>query len=411
MTSSVENNAHTASNQAHHHKNERGNSKNVADMFSQYMDQFRKHGTATKINGGDGDDTIDASGYRSKINGGAGNDTITATGSGLEVNGGSGDDVIDVRGVGFAAFGYLHVPHHMWGAMHQNSDLIDSGDAGSSDDGDMNTHHHSAHMHFHPLEFVLFTRPAQVDGGAGDDKIDINSGTVFGGSGNDEISNTSGSSRLMGGAGDDVLSSTGRLNINSKIIGGAGDDTIYASGTHLNIMGGTGNDSLTLDGSDDLDLMRPDYDGQFYPIASGLSTLNGGLGDDHLKMVESAQGIIEYYAGDGHDTVDGARENSTLKLGEGLMFSDTTFTLDGDNLTMGFSGSEGSITFVNYASKGLPMVEYTNGRTLDASTIIAFAGGNPSDYTVGEGATDTSSDTQDQDHSSDQGEDHEDQGN
>ena len=86
-------------------------------------------------------------------------------------------------------------------------------------------------------------------------------------------------------------------------------------------------------------------------------------------------GDIGYYVGDGHDTVEGADERSILKLGKGLTFEDTSFAMNGDDLTVSFGEAGGSVTFKDYQTKGLPLIEFNDGRMLDASSTIAYAGG------------------------------------
>lgn len=71
MTSAIEKNQ-SASAQANQHTHKRENSWDSADMFSKYLDHFRRFGSETKIDGGAGNDTIEADGFSVKIDGGVG---------------------------------------------------------------------------------------------------------------------------------------------------------------------------------------------------------------------------------------------------------------------------------------------------------------------------------------------------
>lgn len=198
-----------------------------------------------------------------------------------------------------------------------------------------------------------------------------------GGSGNDIINTGGGSVRAMGGAGDDVIS-TGNspININAFISGGAGNDTLNVTGKTMRVMGGTGNDVLNLENLGGFDV----YNGlPFHKLNSGASQVEGGIGDDIMNF-NNAWAHVTYHKGDGHDVMAGADERSTLSLGEGLTFDATEFSLVGDDLVISFPADNGSITFKNYSTSGLPMIEYADGRMLDASTTIAYSGGNPDAY-------------------------------
>ncbi|MBL4614580.1 MAG: hypothetical protein JKY27_06880, partial [Magnetovibrio sp.] len=97
MTSAVENNSYVASDTSKHAKG-KGKEDSAGDIFSNYLDNFRHHGSVAEIYGGDGDDTISAQGDYVRVNGGSGNDVINAIGHDVRVYGGAGDDVINVQG-------------------------------------------------------------------------------------------------------------------------------------------------------------------------------------------------------------------------------------------------------------------------------------------------------------------------
>lgn len=369
------------------HQHDKAKEKsNTADAFSKMLDGFRSSGVVD-IDGGEGDDVINAKGVF------------------VHVNGGAGDDVINVESTP-----QYRPPHHV--TLHDFEHMREM-------QRHIHAHHHDHHGHHsHGMRPGVIgiggghmdRSPASVvsggdgddtittngvtlaRGGSGDDVMDIASGTAYGGTGNDTITNKA-SADLYGGAGDDIILSSGMMNINSNISGGAGDDEIMASGSQLSVDGGTGNDKITLDGEHQHDLMRPnlvlDHHGHHVHLGhgpeSGSAVVNGGMGDDAITLTNEATATIEYFKGDGHDTISGANEASVLKLGHGPTFEGTTFVVDGDNLAISFPDAEGSVTILDYATQGVPMIEFVSGRTLDASTTIALAGGNPDAYKADDG--------------------------
>ncbi|MFW9260733.1 phytase [Nostoc sp. CALU 546] len=81
-------------------------------------------------------------------------------------------------------------------------------------------------------------------GGAGDDTLTVIEGSrqsLFGGSGNDNLSSGGSNNRLSGGSGDDKLFS----NINDSLFGGDGDDVLFAGqGGSNRLSGGAGADQF-----------------------------------------------------------------------------------------------------------------------------------------------------------------------
>lgn len=335
-------------------------SQTATGAFVNYLRQIRHLAVMTDLysgtydvdtDGGDGDDTIDANGDRVRVNGGDGNDTITAEGHKVVVSGGAGDDVITATS---------NAPEH---------GPIPLGRVLGGDGNDQ-----------------IFTQglTGYVNGGAGDDLIHAADSTIItanGGSGNDTIIAERGALELFGGTGDDTIVSLNNL-FKGSAYGGAGEDTVTIAGRAVKAYGGTGNDSLTFQNAESIIGYQQTDDG-FEPAVEFRSVANGGLGDDSLTF-DNSYGDIEYFAGDGNDTITGADERSVLKLGKGLSFEDTTFTTSGNDLTVSFGEAGGSITFKDYQTKGLPRIEFNDGRQFDASETIAYAGGDPDAYTAGD---------------------------
>lgn len=342
----------------------------VVSRFFEYLEAFRAHG-AIEIDGEEGDDQITAEGWAVRIDGGEGHDTIDASGYYIHVTGGQGDDKIHVSAPTLPD-DFFHDPRHLiQHPMHPES------------------HHPQAHHHPYAAARAYGGQGNDTIkgdgftfgwGGAGDDSISIGGGRAIGGSGNDTLTNTGGSAELHGGAGDDVLSSTGKISVNSRLFGGAGDDILHASGSHAQLYGGTGDDQITLDGTDDTGFWHYSRHCGRHPVAEGLSEIQGGTGNDAISLTNDAEAMIRYNRGDGHDTINGARETTTVKFGSELRLQDALFTISGDDLTIAFPDHDGSLTFQNYPSDGLPMMAFSDGTIVDASTAIQYAGGDPENY-------------------------------
>lgn len=382
----------TAASRTNPQREQKSDAGDTADLFSKMLDDFRASGLA-EIDGGDGDDVINAKGVQVRVNGGAGNDVINVETTPQyhpprEV---TWDDIQHLREMQ-QHISHCHThchPHPEYsGANHARMRPGMIGVGG----GHMDRTPASVVMGGDGDDTIKANGVTLARGGSGDDTIDIMSGTAFGGTGNDTLSNK-GSADLYGGAGDDVIRSVGMMNINSNLSGGAGDDKIYASGSQLSVQGGVGNDDITLDGEFQYTVLRPniafDHHGHHVHFGngpeSGSAVVNGGLGDDSLAITNNATATIEYFAGDGHDTISGANERSTLRLGEGLTFEGTTFAVEGDNLAIRFPDTQGSVTILDYASQGVPLITFASGRTLDASTTISLAGGDPGVYHADDG--------------------------
>lgn len=378
MSSAIDNEPHAQASQCagaearcknDKNKNDGGTPGSV-DAFMRLLDAYRTHGVV-KVDGDEGDDEITAEGWAVSADGGDGNDTLDLSGYYIHAKGGQGDDKINVSAPTLPE-GYFHDPRHLiQHPMHPES--------------------HHPHAHHHPYMAARVYGGQGDDtikgagftwawGGDGSDDITVGGGRAIGGSGDDVLTNTGGRVELYGGAGNDTLKSTGKMSVNSRLFGGAGDDTIHASGTHALVHGGTGDDEMTLDGTDDTGVWHFSSEHGIHPVSEGRSELQGGVGDDGMTLINGAEAIIRYNAGDGHDVLQGARETSTLAFGSDLNLHDAVFSTAGDDLTVAFPKHDGSVTFKNYMDSGVPMMEFSDGTIVDASTAIHYAGGDADQY-------------------------------
>jgi hypothetical protein len=132
------------------------------------------------------------------------------------------------------------------------------------------------HAQVHPYATPYPIRVSNVEGGAGDDVIEADTGPLSGGAGDDTLTITGGGGTTMsGGPGADHL------------VGGPGNDLVA---------GGPGDDLV--DGADGADSL---YDGTpENPTDDGRDELVGGPGNDQLY---ARGGVDTLRAGDGSDTI------------------------------------------------------------------------------------------------------------
>jgi Ca2+-binding RTX toxin-like protein len=236
------------------------------------------------LNGGNGNDTIDASGsamtgLRLAIDGGAGSDVINGTDGAETLRGGDGDDMITGGG---------------------GSDVIEGG---SGNDW--------------------------MNGGAGNDTLrgSFGNDTLSGGDGNDSLDGGRSNDTLNGEAGDDSAT------------GGHGDDVI-SGGDGMDSLDGSSGDDV-LDGGDQDDFINGGTDEDFILGGDGNDTLRGGDGDD---TIFGGAGDDAVNGGDGDDSIDGDAGNDALNGGDGNdsilgdFGNDTMTGMDGNDLLIGGAG-------------------------------------------------------------------------
>jgi Ca2+-binding RTX toxin-like protein len=256
------------------------------------------------LNGGNGNDTIDASGSamnggRIAINGGAGNDILTGTDGGDTLNGGDGDDMINGGG---------------------GDDTMDGGSGNDWMSGDAGN----------DVLRGSFGNDT-LSGSEGNDSLD-------GGRSNDVLNGEAGDDSLTGGHGDDVLSGGAGMD---SLSGSSGDDVLDGGDQDDFINGGTDQDSIL--GGDGNDTLRG---------SDGNDTIFGGAGDDAVN------------GGDGNDSIDGDDGNDALNGGDGNdsilgdQGNDTITGMDGNDVLIGAAGidlilgGDGDDVITSNGSKG-----------------------------------------------------------
>jgi Ca2+-binding RTX toxin-like protein len=323
----------------------------------------------TQFTGSEGDETFIARGGYNIVEGGGGNDTLNAGGIGnLFVFGAdSGVDTI----TGFVV----------------DRDRIDvsalgiAGVAFSFEDG--NTLIYLAGGNTVTLNGVDLTGvdPASVfifdaiDGTSGDD---AGATALDGTAANEALDGLGGNDELFGDGGHDVLRSGGQVpdqSGNDLLDGGAGNDVLIAEGGFVNLVGGQGNDTLVVNRVDDWwDSARADYSSSTGGITANLS----GSGFNSVGSMRIADGLggtdtvsglygIKDSAGNDSFRVDGSYRNA----GGG---SSIDIRLTTGNDTVNFTGAGGGAR-VNYrdAADGV-IVDLASGTAVDANTNLANSG-------------------------------------
>lgn len=239
--------------------------------------------------------------------------------------------------------------------------------------------------------------------GSGDDLALMHGGTVYGGEGQDQFT-LLGRGGAHGGVGDDrflvmkgghAYGDEGNDHIEmvadswgygGRADGGDGNDTIIAHGGGW-LTGGAGNDILTVTGRGD-------------------SWFNGGTGDDTLTVGKFSK--VHYELGDGHDVISGeyggaqsdglihavgyTKADGTyvpppppiklpfpvyygvmdLTLGEGIQREQVQAERVGNDVRISFAGAEGSITLKDY--QGGPLqAKLAGGGKVDIRALLGPA--------------------------------------
>ncbi len=256
------------------------------------------------INGGDGDDLLDATGavigaVRLALNGNAGNDTINGSLGNDSINGGDGDDLL----CGFAG-----------------NDLMLGGNGNDSMGGSLGND--------------------TVNGGDGADSLSGQQGddSVNGGNGNDTLRGDIGNDTLFGAAGDDNLNG---MAGNDSLLGGVGQDAISGGDGHDTIDGGRNDDTINGNAGDDKIL--GDHGNDYIDAGEGNNTVNGGDGNDTIltgagnDFIHGGDGDDVINANGGDDIVVGGDGNDSIQAGAG---NDTLLGGDGNDVLNGQGGTD-----------------------------------------------------------------------
>lgn len=238
---------------------------------------------------------------------------------------------------------------------------------------------------------------AYINAGNGNDYIEnlpwCDYCTVDGGDGDDTINGHSGTSKFIGGAGNDSIYCEGWIE--NSISGGEGNDTIFQTSNFDNchnatINGEDGNDYIhntgkttTILGGDGSDTIINTLDGEYFSLSGhnsyvdggngndyienlgwcDFSTVNGGTGDDTILnlnwycSIDGGDGDDSIYTGGGVHTISCGKGNDTINsTGADSYYVTFKYTSgDGNDIIYGFNETDtlqigGTYSVVNNGS-------------------------------------------------------------
>ncbi len=295
---------------------------------------------AIEVQGGSGNDTINASSAATALtlNGDAGNDTITG-GSGNDtlsggddddqLQGGSGNDsleggsgtdtIVESGDVDFVldAATLTGVGNDQFSDVEQA--ILTGGDSANT------------------IDASLFTGPVTVTAGDGNDTItgSDNDDQLFGDGGNDSIVGGLGNDIVNGGADDDAVFGGADDDL---VLGGGGNDTLEGESGNDDIRGQSGNDVITgglgndtIDGGDGSDNLIESADVDFTLTDASLV----GVGTDQLANLETVE-LVGGFSGNLFDA-SGFSGDTILR---GLAGADTLVGGSGNDILIGYAGRD-----------------------------------------------------------------------
>lgn len=343
------------------------------------------------VDGGAGDDYVAAFTGNDLLLGGDGNDTIFSVGGGNDtLDGGADADLISIQ-----TLSDVTVTGGETTTSAQDLDRLEVGGStpvtltvGGAENGTITGA--GSTITYSEIEQVYLGSGADtinagtesaalyIDGREGDDLFNASAttgdNTLEGQAGNDTIFGGSGNEFIGGGSGND------------QIFGGAGNDSIQSGGDADTVEGGLGNDTIVgaqgddlLDGGDGTDLIFGDDGNDTLIGGAGVDTLIGGGDADTFVLTDgsgndSIQGGETVSTGSDSDTIDGSAVTSNMVVQfDGNEFGTITAGAD----TISFSEIENV-----FAGSG----DDTLNAALDTTGVGLFGFGGDDTITGGAGA-------------------------
>ena len=301
------------------------------------------------VNGGDGNDTIDASSLplgtiSLTLDGGTGDDTITGAQGSELLLGGVGNDVLN--GASGADI--------MMGGVGNDAYFVDNaGDAVNENVGEGND------TVFSTANFALSANVENLVLQGGADLQGFGNGlanAIFGNTGNNLIDGGAGADSMSGGAGNDIyfVDNPGDA-VNENV--GEGNDTVFST-AHFALSANVEN--LVLQGGADLqgfgnglaNAIFGNTGNNLIDGGAGADSMSGGAGND-IYFVDNAGDAVNENVGEGNDTVFSTAnfalsanvENLVLQGGADLQgfgngLANAIFGNTGNNLIDGGAGAD-----------------------------------------------------------------------
>ncbi|MEK0194956.1 calcium-binding protein, partial [Microcoleus anatoxicus] len=342
-----------------------------------------------------------------RINGGTTNEFLLGTGAAETINGGAGDDVLDagattpgawqtlIGGAGNDIYVYRQLNGSVLiGAAAETSssgtDTVVFADLALSDMtvGVFNYAGSSTPGEGQALRFS-WTRAGQsgelrlANMGANIERFEFADGTtlssingndlqLIGSAGNDRIRGTAGNDKITGGAGNDYISGGPGSD---SLLGGDGDDWIETDKDDTLFSGGAGNDTLVFRGDKSMEYRLQLGDFENIETGHGNDKIYGTEGENFIYLGggnDAAWGLGGndiILGGDGDDILDGGAGSDRLIGGAG----NDTFIVDDALDVIVESANEGNDT-VNTTLKNFSLELLSEVENLTYSGNLAFNG-------------------------------------
>lgn len=331
-------------------------------------DAITNFGEYSIIFGNAGDDTIAVlQGAYVSVSGDAGSDTIYNTKNAVTLSGGAGVDALTNTGDNSVVFGdegndiITNGFKSSVDTSYSADILNDDDDSDSDSDSDSDTAE------------ILTGANSTVYGGEGNDSITNYAQTakIYGGAGIDSIENSGASVKIYGNEGADIIDNEGLL---ATVYGGADNDVIENVGNQSKIYGGAGNDSV-------------DNEGQAVYISLGEgadsiansgkgSRIDGNAGNDYFYNFGAESTIL---GGAGIDSIRNFANTVIISGGAG---DDSIYSSGLDALISGGAGND------SIRNEGMAVViQGVSGDDYIYNTgdFVSIAGGAGNDSIVNRG--------------------------
>ena len=295
---------------------------------------------AVTLLGGVGNDTLTGSALNDSLSGGTGNDSLKAGLGDDTLSGGAGDDILNGEG------GTDCSDETVTGNVTITNTKLIGGNIGSDKRLNLECVQISGDSKNNLLDASQYTLGSVVLRGMGGNDTLLGGSrddTLDGGDGIDQVSQTSFQDQTLiagqlTGNGTDTLASIERGSLTAKLAtgnrvdasafnglvtltGGNGPDRLFSSPVGSVINGGSGKDTIT--GGVAADRIDGGADNDSILGGDGLDTINGGTGNDFIDggndadLINGGDGRDKIFGGTGFDTIDGGANDDAIRGGDG----------------------------------------------------------------------------------------------
>lgn len=342
-------------------------------------DIVKNYSAKVSINGGSGKDTITNDGAQVSIMGGAGNDSVESYGKKVTIDGGAGKDRIENFGAKSSVSGGEGADKILNGVSYYetinvvSSTIFETGTFAADDEivvVGMGNSTMNAYL-------------ADLTGG--------NNSSIFGGAGDDRLTNYATKAQIFGEDDDDAITNYG---LRAKVYGDAGDDYIFngmatvevkmpgidkkgianVSGYGAQLAGGSGNDSIENEANFAIIYGEKGADSI---VNSGENvSVFGGADNDYVNN----EGEGSYISLDkGNDSFENSAESVTVLGGAG---ADSFYNMGDSSKIFGNAGND---EIMNFGDFSYLSGDKNNDTIYSCGEADSLDGGAGKDYLYNEG--------------------------